>query len=71
MSRTPPPAECGTRVPVVPDGLYLEAREQFAGCYLVDCGSRQRAIELAALLPDAKYSVMEVRAVTHEAGLEM
>jgi hypothetical protein len=52
----------------VTDGPYLEAREQFAGCYLVDCGSRERAIELAALLLDAKYSVTEVRAVMHEAA---
>jgi hypothetical protein len=58
-------------VPVVTDGPYLEAKEHFAGYYLVDCESRQRAIELAALLPDAKYSAMEVRAVMHETGMEM
>jgi hypothetical protein len=51
---------------VVTDGPYLEAKEFFAGYYLVDCESRERAIELAALLPDARLTGMEVRAVMSE-----
>ena len=56
---------------VVTDGPYLEAKEHFAGYYLVDCERRERAIELAAMIPDAKFSAMEVRAVLDESGMEM
>lgn len=37
----------------VTDGPYLEAKEFFGGYYLVECDSRERALELAALIPDA------------------
>jgi hypothetical protein len=50
-------------VPVVTDGPYLEAKEFLAGYYLVDCESRERAIELAAMIPDAAFNAMEVRPV--------
>jgi hypothetical protein len=50
-------------VPVVTDGPYLETKEFFAGFYLVDCESRERAIELAAMIPDARFAAMEVRPV--------
>jgi hypothetical protein len=43
------------------DGPYVEAKEFFCGYYLVDCASKERAIELAALIPDAKYTAIEVR----------
>ncbi|MGR6920227.1 YciI family protein [[Actinomadura] parvosata] len=39
--------------PVVTDGPYLEAKEFLGGYYLVECDSRERALELAALIPDA------------------
>jgi hypothetical protein len=60
-------------VPVVTDGPFLEAKEYLAGYYLVDCESRDRALELAALIPDAKVPGMgiEVRPVMFSAGLEM
>lgn len=48
-------------VPAVTDGPYLEAKEFFCGYYVVDCASKERAIELAAMVPDAKYTAMEVR----------
>jgi len=50
-------------VPVVTDGPYVEAKEFLAGYYLVDCESRDRAIELAAMIPDAAFNAMEVRPV--------
>ena len=34
--------------PVVTDGPYLEAKEYLGGFYLIDCESRERALELAA-----------------------
>ncbi|WP_214409173.1 YciI family protein [Sphaerisporangium fuscum] len=40
-------------VPVVTDGPYLEVKEYFGGYYLVECDSRERALELAGLIPDA------------------
>lgn len=60
-------------VPAVTDGPYLEAKEYLAGYYLVDCESRARAIELAALIPDAKVDGLgiEVRPVMFSAGSEM
>lgn len=57
--------------PVETDGPHLEAKEHFAGYYLVDCESPERACELAAMIRDAKYTAMEVRPVVHEAGMEM
>ncbi|MFF2851424.1 YciI family protein [Streptomyces sp. NPDC058001] len=52
-------------VPVVTDGPYLEAKEFLGGYYLVDVASRDRALELAALIPDARVDGMgiEVRQV--------
>ncbi len=56
---------------VVTDGPYLETKEYLAGYYLVDCESRERAIELAAMIPDARFNAMEVRPIMDAAGLEM
>jgi hypothetical protein len=52
-------------VPAVTDGPYLEAKEYLGGYYLVECESRERALELAALIPDAKFEGLgiEVRPV--------
>jgi hypothetical protein len=57
--------------PAVTDGPYLEAKEYLGGFYLIDCESRERAIELAAMIPDAKVEGMgiEVRQVMFSAGL--
>ena len=38
---------------VVTDGPFLEAKEFVGGFYLVDCEGKDRAIELAAAIPDA------------------
>ncbi|KAA0021357.1 YciI family protein [Antrihabitans cavernicola] len=37
----------------VTDGPYLEAKEFLGGYYLVECDSQDRALDLAALIPDA------------------
>jgi hypothetical protein len=55
----------------VTDGPYVESKEFLAGYYIVDCDTVERAQELAALIPDAKFNAIEVRPVMHEAGLEM
>lgn len=56
--------------PVVTDGPYLEAKEYLGGFYLIDCESRERALELAAMIPDAKVEGMgiEVRQVMYSDG---
>jgi hypothetical protein len=53
-------------VPAVTDGPFTEAKELLAGYYLVDCASRERAVEIAARLPEAPYSPIEVRRVMHD-----
>lgn len=59
-------------VPTVSDGPYLEAKEYLGGYYLVECTSRDRALELAAMIPDAKVEGLgvEVRPVVFAAGAE-
>jgi hypothetical protein len=50
-------------VPAVTDGPFVEVKEYLAGYYVVDCATRERAHELAAMIPDAKYTPVEVRPV--------
>ncbi|GAA0372873.1 YciI family protein [Microbispora corallina] len=57
-------------VPAVTDGPFIEAKEQFAGYLLVECDSTERAVEIAASWPDARYFAMEVRPVVHQSGPE-
>jgi hypothetical protein len=51
--------------PAVTDGPFLEAKEHLGGFYLIDCEDKDRAIELAAQIPDAaiKGLGVEVRQV--------
>src|SRR5258706_306757 len=58
-------------VPAVTDGPYVEAKEFLAGYYVVDCESVGRAHELAAQIPDARLTAIEVRPVMEDSGLEM
>ncbi len=59
-------------VPTVSDGPYLEAKEFLGGYYIVECTNRDRALELAAMIPDAKVAGLgiEVRPVVFAAGGE-
>ncbi|MFG1876428.1 YciI family protein [Sphaerisporangium sp. NPDC049003] len=50
-------------IPATTDGPFAEAKEQLAGYLIVDCESAERAIEIAARWPDAKYWAMEVRPI--------
>jgi hypothetical protein len=52
-------------LPTITDGPFLESKEFLAGFYLVDCESRERACELAAMIPDAAIEglAVEVRQV--------
>jgi hypothetical protein len=55
---------------VVTDGPFVEAKEYLGGFYLIDCESRERAIELAALIPDTAIEGLgvEVRPVMFSDG---
>lgn len=48
-------------VPLITDGPFAEAKEQFVGFLMVDVASEERALEIAASWPDAKYAPIEVR----------
>ena len=49
--------------PMTTDGPFAEVKEQLAGFYLLDCDSMDRAVEIVAQIPEAPYSVVEVRPV--------
>lgn len=59
-------------VPAVTDGPFVESKEFLAGYYLVECASRERACEVAAMIPDAKIEGLgiEVRPVVFFADAE-
>ncbi|WP_331767165.1 YciI family protein [Embleya sp. NBC_00896] len=57
-------------LPAVTDGPFMEAKEHFAGYLLVECESTERATEIAARWPDARYWAMEVRPVMSESGTQ-
>lgn len=46
---------------VVTDGPFAELREQIAGYFVLECGSLDEALELAARIPGAAHGAVEVR----------
>ena len=52
------------------DGPYAETKEHLAGFYLVECDSRERAIEIAARMPDARLAAVEVRPVVYPPSVQ-
>ena len=56
--------------PVVTDGPFLESKEYLGGFYLIDCENKDRAIELAAQIPDTAIEGLgvEVRQVMFADG---
>ena len=45
------------------DGPFAETKERLGGYYLLDCADIDQAIEMAALIPDAKYGTVELRPI--------
>jgi hypothetical protein len=45
------------------DGPFAEAKEHLAGFYLLDVASEERAVEIAAKVPEAALGLVEVRPV--------
>jgi hypothetical protein len=58
-------------VPVVSDGPHIEAKEYVGSFYILDCETPERAVELAARLPDASFGVVEVTPLMEASGEEM
>ena len=54
--------------PVVSDGPFAEAKEQMVGFYLVDCETPERAVEIAARIPDAVAATIEIRPTMNVTG---
>lgn len=56
---------------LVADGPFAEAKEHLAGFYLVDCATPERAVEIAAQVPDAQWGLVEVRPVLEPGGPDL
>ncbi len=57
--------------PAVTDGPYAEAKEYLASFTIVDCESLDRALEIAALNPAARYVGVEVKPLLMEANFDV
>ncbi|HEX6236308.1 MAG TPA: YciI family protein [Acidimicrobiales bacterium] len=57
--------------PVVTDGPYIEAKEYLGSFDIIDCESMDRALEIAARVPFARYGKVEVRPLMHESAPEV
>jgi hypothetical protein len=53
------------------DGPFAEAKELLAGFFLVECESTERAVEIAARVPEAELGLVEMRPVMDLSGFEM
>ena len=45
------------------DGPFPEMKELLAGFFLIECESQDRAIEIAAMIPEAPLGLVEVRPI--------
>jgi hypothetical protein len=55
-------------VPVATDGPYVEAKEQMAGVFILDCATSERAEQIAGRFPDARFCAVEMRPIMDCAG---
>jgi hypothetical protein len=53
------------------DGPFAEAKEHLMGIYLIQCDSLDRAVAVAARVPEAEYGLVEVRPIMNLSELEM
>lgn len=56
---------------VTSDGPFAEAKELLAGFYLLECDSMDRAVQIAARVPEADLGLVEVRPVLELGGTDM
>ncbi len=55
-------------VAVITDGPLAEAKEHFGGYLIVDCESTERAVQIAARWPSARFAPLEVRPIMEVGG---
>jgi hypothetical protein len=53
------------------DGPFAEAKEHLAGFFLVDCAGTDRALEIAARIPEASHGLVEVRPTMTYGGVDL
>ena len=53
------------------DGPFAETKELLGGFFLLDCESVERAVEIAARVPEAELGLVEVRPVLSLGGMEL
>jgi hypothetical protein len=53
------------------DGPFAEAKELLAGFFLLECERIDRAVEVAARMPEAEFGLVEVRPIMELGGMEM
>jgi hypothetical protein len=58
-------------VPPTGDGPYAEVKEHLAGFFLVDCAGMDRALEIAARIPESSYGLVEVRPTMTYDGMDV
>jgi hypothetical protein len=56
---------------ITSDGPFAEAKELLAGFFLVECEGPERALEIAARVPEAELGLVEVRPTMELSGFEM
>src|SRR6478672_11929704 len=55
----------------VTDGPLAEAKEHFGGYLIVDCDTNERAVEIAAKWPSARFAPIEVRPILDVGGADL
>ncbi|WP_284744600.1 YciI family protein [Amycolatopsis sp. RTGN1] len=50
----------------VQESAFVESEAFLCGYYVVDVETEARAVELAAMIPDAQYTAVEARKIIHE-----
>ena len=63
------PADAGSVV-ASSDGPFAEVKEHLAGFFLIQCEDMDRALEIAARVPEADLGLVEVRPVLQLGGAE-
>ncbi len=53
------------------DGPFPEVKEHLAGFFLVECESMDRALEIAARVPEAPLGLVEVRPILDLKGMDI
>jgi hypothetical protein len=60
-----------TGLPAITDGPFAESKEQFAGYYMLECESMERAIEIVSGDPSVRYFAVEIRPIMQMSGDDM